>query len=68
MDKESHRREIAEFEQKAQELTRLVFTLCEKHLWTVREEPTQAQIALAASALALQKAIDVFLKIERICS
>ncbi|GFH63438.1 MAG: hypothetical protein ZNDK_1209 [Candidatus Desulfovibrio kirbyi] len=54
-------------EQKAQELIKLAFVLCEKHIIDAHGQPSPTHTSLVASALALQKAIETFLAVERIC-
>jgi hypothetical protein len=62
----------AMFEQKAQEMISLIIAICEEHINDARGHPSRAHSSLAASALAasalsLQKAIETFRAIERIC-
>ena len=55
------------FEDKAQELIHLVFLRCEKRLAANSVRHSPEHLALAASALALQKAIAAFLAVEKLC-
>jgi len=59
--------EIIELERKSRELTRLLFSLCEKRLASHAGTPSPEHIALAASAMTLQKAIAAFLAVEKLC-
>jgi len=59
--------EVIELERKSRELTRLLFALCEKRLASHAGKPTPEHIALAASAMTLQKAIAAFLAVEKLC-
>ena len=59
--------EVIELERKARELTRLLFILCEKRLAAHTGKPTPEHLALAASAVTLQKAIAAFLAVEKLC-
>lgn len=66
MDKKDSRHELV-FEQKAQEVSSLAFVLCEAHIEKAHGKPTPAHTALAVSAQALQKAMETFLAVERLC-
>lgn len=59
--------EVIELERKARELTRLLFSLCEKRLMANVGKPSSEHLALAASAMTLQKAIAAFLAVEKLC-
>jgi hypothetical protein len=59
--------DVIELEQKAREMTRLLFKVCEKRLLEKQGEPSTEYLALASSALTLKKAIDAFLAVEKIC-
>ena len=59
--------EVIELERKSRELTRLLFALCEKRIASHAGRPTLEHLALAASALTLQKAIAAFLAVEKLC-
>ena len=59
--------EVIELERKSRELTRLLFALCEKRLASHAGKPTPEHLALAASAMTLQKAIAAFLAVEKLC-
>jgi hypothetical protein len=59
--------EVIELERKSKELTRLLFALCEKRLAADAEKPSPEHLALAASAMTLQKAIAAFLAVEKLC-
>ncbi|SBV93187.1 hypothetical protein KL86DPRO_10490 [uncultured delta proteobacterium] len=59
--------DVIELEQKARELTALLFRVCEKRLLAHPGEPSTEYLALASSALTLKKAIDAFLAVEKIC-
>lgn len=67
MPKEISDVDVIELEQKAREMTRLLFAICEKRLLEQRGEPSPERLALASSALTLKKAIDAFLAVEKIC-
>lgn len=67
MPKEISDTDIVELEQKARELTALLFRVCEKRLLAHPGEPSTEYLALASSALTLKKAIDAFLAVEKIC-
>lgn len=58
---------VAELECKSTELIGLLFAICEKNIVAKDEQPTPERLALAASALALQKTIASFLAIEKLC-
>lgn len=57
----------ADFEKKANELTLLMFILCEECLVMVDGIPTREYTALTSAALSLQNSITAFLAIERFC-
>ena len=61
--------ELVAMESKAKEMTRLLLALTEKRLSgdNDKEALTPERRALGASALALQKAIDAFLAVEKLC-
>jgi len=59
--------EVIELERKSRELTKLLFALCEKRISAHAGKPAQEHLALAASAVALQKAIAAFLAVEKLC-
>lgn len=59
--------EVIELERKSRELTRLLFALCEKRLMANAGKPSPEHLALAASAMTLQKAIAAFLAVEKLC-
>jgi len=59
--------EVIELERKSRELTRLLFALCEKRISAHAGSPTPEHLALAASAMTLQKAIAAFLAVEKLC-
>lgn len=56
-----------EFEQKARETVSLVFALCEARIQEGRANPSAELTALASSALAVQKALETFLALLKIC-
>ncbi len=58
---------VVDLEQKAKELTALLFRVCERRLLAHPGEPSTEYLALASSALTLKKAIDAFLAVEKIC-
>jgi hypothetical protein len=47
--------ELIEIERKSRELTRFLFSLCEKRMATHAGKPTPEHLALAASAMTLQR-------------
>lgn len=57
----------AEFEQKVQDAISLVFALCEARMQKSRANPSTGLTALASSALAVQKALETFLALLKIC-
>lgn len=59
--------ELIEMEHKSRELTRLMFALCERRLKADTGKPTAEHLALAATAMTLQKAIAAFLAVEKLC-
>ena len=59
--------EIIELERKARELSRIVFTFCENRLSVDTAKPSSKHVALAASAMALQKSIATFLAVGKLC-
>ncbi|CAK7041832.1 MAG: hypothetical protein DELT_02858 [Desulfovibrio sp.] len=59
--------EVLELERKARELTRLMFAFCEKRLAANTGMPTPEHLALAATAVSLQKSIAAFLAVEKLC-
>ncbi len=58
--------QLPELEEKAQEITGMMFALCEKRILHERRTPTPSALALAASAVAAQSALSAFMSIERI--
>ena len=59
--------EVIELERKSREMTRLLFALCEKRIAAHAGKPSPEHLALAASAMTLQKAIAAFLAVEKLC-
>ena len=57
---------IQEFEQKAQELTSMMFMLTESRIHATIQTGFPVGKALAATALAIQAGLDAFIKIERL--
>ncbi len=56
-----------EFEQKARETVSLLFALCEARVQESRANPSAELTTLASSALAVQKALETFLALLKIC-
>jgi hypothetical protein len=59
--------DVVELERRARELTSQMFALSEKRIKAHHGMPTPELRALAASAMALQKAIAAFLAVEKLC-
>ncbi len=57
----------AEFEQKTRQTVSVMFALCEARIQENRVNPSAELTALASAALAVQKALETFLALVRIC-
>ena len=57
---------LSELEHKIREVTSLIFALCEERIRASRAKPSPLPFALAASALAVEKAVAAFLAVARI--
>ena len=57
---------LGELERKMQEVTSLMFALCEERIRSTRANPSPLLLALATSALTVEKTVATFLAVARI--